>query len=226
MNNLCFENEESLPPAHDFDAFISPESGDASQKHLLNSIVVPRPIAFVTSKGTDGTINAAPFSYFNIICSNPAMISLAIERRNGLQKDTARNITLTGEFVVNICSVNLAQSINIAKGDFPPHISEIELTNLSLLPSRKIAVPRIANTYVQLECVLKDVVVIAKGQGELILAEVVQFHLHKDILDNQGRVDIAKLNPLARLSGLTYARVSDFFDVSNRDTGSPEKYTT
>src|SRR5579864_8414594 len=119
--------------------FISYEMSGSSA-NLIKSIIVPRPIALVTSKGSNGVINAAPFSYFNAVCHEPPIVSIAIQRRGGVHKDTARNIIGSREFVVNICSLNLAKSVSITSGDFSPDISEVELANLSLLPSDKITV--------------------------------------------------------------------------------------
>lgn len=201
-----------IPLAHEAHEFIAKDL-DTFSNHLLNSIVVPRPIAFVTSMSEQGVINAAPFSYFNAVCTNPIMISVAIERKEGYRKDSALNIISTKEFVVNICSVELVKVINIASIEFPPGISEIEVTGLSLIPSEKIKVPRIANTLVQLECVFHQVIELGENQSDLILAKVVMAHVHKNILKGNGDVDVAKLNPLVRLSRRSYASLSGFFEI-------------
>lgn len=199
------------PPLHSYstDAFITQESS----YQLLNAIVVPRPIAFVTSMGTNGVVNAAPFSYFNIVCTDPSMLSIAIEKRNKTRKDTVCNIDYSKEFVVNICSLEMAKAIVTAGKDFPPEVSEVEMANLSLIPSVVVKVPRIANTLVQIECLLHQIIEISNGQSDLILGEVVKVHVHKSILNEKGRVDVQKLNPIARISGPTYAQLCGFFDV-------------
>lgn len=188
-------------------------SGSIHSSNLIHSIVVPRPIALVTSKGFNGVVNAAPFSYFNIVCTEPHIVSIAIQRRCGERKDTARNIIASRELVINICSLNLAKSVSIAGGDFPAEISEVEVANLSLLPSQKISVPRIANTLVQMECLLDQVVEVRKDVVDLILAEVVRVHIHNDILNSNGHVDVPKLNPLARLAGISYAKIDPFCEI-------------
>lgn len=203
-----------VPTVYATEDFTSYDMGGSSHSsNLINSIVVPRPIALVTSKGFNGVINAAPFSYFNVVCTEPHIVSIAIKQRSGERKDTARNIIASGEFVINICSLNLAKSVSIAGGDFPPDISEVELANLSLLPSQKISVPRIANTLVQMECILDQIVEVRKGIADLILAEVVKVHIHKDILNSSGYIDVPKLNPLARLAGISYAKIDPFCDI-------------
>lgn len=205
---------DSLPEAYQYEAFLSQDLDGASEPYkLLNSIIVPRPIAFITTKSENGIINAAPFSYFNAVCTEPVLISVAISRRNGQRKDTSRNIFATKEFVINICSVDLAKVISFAAQDFPPDISEIDLSKLSLLASKKISVPRIANTPIQMECVFKQTIEFGENRGDLIIGEVVNIHLHKKILDSKGHIDFEKLNPLARLSGKTYAELTNFFDI-------------
>lgn len=200
-----------IPPAYANEEFVTQEPHCTG---ILNSLIVPRPIAFVTTKGSNGVINAAPFSYFNIACTEPAIISIAIEHRDGMRKDTARNILLSKEFVINICSHDIAHAVNFASGDFSAEISEIELTKLSLLPSHKISVPRIANTLAQIECRLNQIVNLGDKPAELILGDVVKIHLHQDLLSHNDRIDFSKLNPLARLGGSSYAKLSDFFDLA------------
>ncbi|MFC2049219.1 flavin reductase family protein [Chlamydiota bacterium] len=201
--------------SHPESAFVTHHLEGSTQPYpFLNSIVVPRPIALITTLGANGIVNAAPFSYFNAVCANPVILSIAISRRDGQQKDTARNIFASREFVINICSQHLASAVNLAGMEFPPDVSEIDMANLSLIPSQKISVPRIANTLIQMECRLYQSFEVTDQKINLILGEAVRIHIHKDILDSHGRIEIAKLNPLARLSGKTYATINDFFDAS------------
>ena len=99
--------------------------------HMMNSLVVPRPIAFVTTVGSNYVVNAAPFSWFNAVCSSPPILSISIARRGNELKDTARNIRDTGEFVVNICPRLLAPEVSLAAGDWPADVSEVVLTGLT-----------------------------------------------------------------------------------------------
>lgn len=201
----------STPKSQNIEDFLTVDN--LAIPNLLNSIVVPRPIAFITSKGRDGTVNAAPFSYFNIVCTNPPIVSIAIQRRDGRRKDTSQNIIDLKEFVINICSLEMAKAVSISGGDFPPDVSEIELANLELLSSDKISVPRVANTFAQMECMLNQVIEVGKDPADLILGEVIQVHLHKSILNTKGLVDVEKLNPLARLAGITFAKVSSYCEI-------------
>lgn len=184
---------------------------------LLKSIVVPRPIALVTTKNPNDVINAAPFSFFNIVCMHPPMISISIGRRKGNElKDTARNIRTNKEFVANICSPELAKILPLVAQTFPPHTSEVEAAELSLIPSDIVAVPRLANTLVQMECRLDQIIEVGDDPHDLILAKVVKIHTHKQIIDEQGNIDIEKLNPLARVSGTLYSQISHTFDPCNK----------
>jgi flavin reductase (DIM6/NTAB) family NADH-FMN oxidoreductase RutF len=210
---MLLNQKEAIPLAYSQEDFI-PIPVENSSHHFFNSLVIPRPIAFITTISEKKIVNAAPFSYFNIVCTKPFMISVAIERRHGIRKDTASNILLTKEFVVNVCSTNLAKTIGLASRDFPPEISEIAITGLALIPSKKIATPRIGNTLVQMECTLHHWLELGKDQSDLIIGEVQTLHLHRKILNTHGRVILKELDPLARLAGNTYARILETFEVT------------
>lgn len=202
------------PKANNKEAYITHDLEASDAYSILNSIIVPRPIAFITTRGENGIINAAPFSYFNIVCTKPAIVSVSIERRQSIRKDTAHNIFTNKEYVINICSVDMAAAVSCASKDHPPEISEIDVTSLSLIASEKISVPRIANTLIQMECYLFQALEVGDLKGDLILGKVLKVHLHKEILNPNGQIDFKKLNPLARLSGNAYAKLDPFF---NRD---------
>lgn len=186
---------------------------------LINSIIIPRPIAFVTTLNDYGGVNAAPFSYFTIVCTNPVMISIAIERREGQRKDTAHNILTKKEFVVNICSMELAKTLSKASAPFPPHISEVDVVNLTLLPSKKTKVPRIAHTFIQLECHLERAIELGNDPSDLIIGNVLCSHIHKDVLNTEGVVDSKLLNPLARLGECNFSGIHSIFSVPRPSKG-------
>lgn len=203
-----------LPEVNQQTDFIDHDFANAHYSaNVLNSLILPRPIAFITTIGASGVVNAAPFSYFNIACTKPAMVSIAIERREGHPKDTSRNILLAKEFVINICSQDIAKAISVASGDFPPTVSEIELSKLSLIPSLLVSPPRVANTLAQLECRLSQVIEVGEDPTDLILGRVVKVHVHKSLMNEKGRIDVERLDPLARLSGTTYAQIKNFFNI-------------
>ncbi len=123
-------------------------------KFLIGSII-PRPIAFVTTLSEDGILNGAPFSYFNIVSSNPPMISLSIQRSEGRQKDSARNIIKNKEFVVHIVDEQNVEKINKTAANLPPSQSEIQFAELTPVESVKISVPGVKEAKVRMECVIE-----------------------------------------------------------------------
>ena len=122
-------------------------------KFLIGSII-PRPIAFVTSISEQGVVNAAPFSFFNIVSSNPPMISVSIQRKNGAMKDTARNIRSSKQFVVHIVDEENVEMVNETAANLPPEESEINRAGFTLVDSTKIDVPGVREAKVRLECEL------------------------------------------------------------------------
>ena len=186
---------------------------------LLISSVLPRPIAFVSTRSTDGVTNLAPFSYFNVVGSNPPLVTMAIGKRtwNGeLQaKDTLANIQATGELVINICTEDMVEAVNESSADFAPDVSEIEALGLTTLPSDLVAPPRIAQSPIHFECKLERVVELGNTQQYgLVVAEVVRFHVDDDLwVAEEHAVAPEKLKPLSRLGGTKYATVGTIIDI-------------
>ena len=178
---------------------------------LLIGSIIPRPIAFVTTVSKEGTLNGAPFSYFNIVSSNPPMISLAIQRVDGKQKDTARNILDVKEFVVHIVDEGNVEKINETAASLPPDQSEIETAKLSPVKSREVSVPGIEEAKVRMECTLEHSLELA-GNTDLIIGKVVQFHIDDKIYE-QGRIDANGLAAVSRLAGNIYAKVGEVFAI-------------
>jgi len=186
--------------------------GDAYK--LLASVVVPRPIALVSTLGPDRQVNAAPFSFFNLVGSSPPVVALGItDRAPGSPKDTRANIVREGSFVVNLVDEALAQAMNICGIDFPPEESEMDAAGLTVLASAVVSVPRIAESPVQLECRLAQIVEI--GDNKIVLGEVVCLHIRDAFVDTEKlhvRTDTIRL--IGRMhGGGWYARTSDLFDM-------------
>ncbi|NYE03979.1 flavin reductase (DIM6/NTAB) family NADH-FMN oxidoreductase RutF [Bacillus niacini] len=183
-------------------------------KFLIGSIV-PRPIAFVTTLSDEGIVNGAPFSYFNIVSSNPPMISLAIQRSAGRQKDTARNIIGLKEFVVHVVDEDNVEEINKTAASLPPNESEIELANLTLVESVKISVPSVKEAKIRMECILEQSLELG-GQDssgvDLIIGKVIQFHIEEKIYE-KGRIDPIGLGAVSRLAGTNYAKIGEIFSI-------------
>ncbi|WP_409274136.1 flavin reductase family protein [Neobacillus sp. SCS-31] len=183
-------------------------------KFLIGSII-PRPIAFVTTLSKDAVLNGAPFSYFNIVSSNPPMISLSIQRRDGRQKDTARNIIDSKEFVVHIVDEQNVEKINKTAASLPPDQSEIKDANLTPVDSVKVSVPGVKEAKIRMECRLEQSLELGNEDSigcDMIIGRVVQFHIEPDIYEN-GRIDPKGLAAVSRLAGTNYAKIGEIFSI-------------
>nr|WP_220186322.1 flavin reductase family protein [Brevibacillus halotolerans] len=186
--------------------------------------IIPRPIAWVTSHNPAGVVNAAPFSYFNVACIDPMMISIAVSRKpRQVMKDTARNISETKEFVVNTVDVHNVALVNETSADFPADQSEVEALGLDLTPSQAIKVPRLALSRIHFECKLHQIVTLGEpAASDLIIGEVVHVHIDDSMYFN-GKIDAEKFAPVSRLAGHTYATLGELFDHP-RPVYDPKKY--
>lgn len=182
---------------------------------LLIGSIIPRPIAFVTTTSKEGILNGAPFSYFNIVSSNPPMISLAIQRSNGRQKDTARNIIESHEFVIHIVDEQNVEKINQTAASLPSDQSEIELSGLTPVKSTKVTVPGVMEAKIRMECTLEHSLELGGSDSpvvDLIIGKVIQFHIENDIYEN-GRINPMGLRAVSRLAGHDYAVIGDIFTI-------------
>ncbi|MGD6855890.1 flavin reductase family protein [Bacillus infantis] len=183
-------------------------------KFLIGSII-PRPIAFVTTLSKDGVVNGAPFSYFNIVSANPPMISLSIQRAQGRQKDTARNILESKEFVVHIVDEHNVEKVNQTAASLPPEQSEIEAAGFTTEASEKIAVPGVKEAKIRMECVLEHALELGGTDSagcDFIIGKVVQFHIEENLYE-KGRIDQKGLAAVSRLAGNDYARIGEVFTI-------------
>ncbi|MGF1571501.1 MAG: flavin reductase family protein [Sumerlaeia bacterium] len=183
--------------------------------HLMTSAIVPRPIALVTSYNADATIlNAAPFSYFNGVSTDPPliMLGLAARKENGelVHKDSTQNILQTREFVINICHVEMSDIVTKCSEPLPANVSEVEHFGLQTIPSTHIRVPRLACSPAQIECKLYKEIPLGPANSTLILGEILCLHVQQELWEN-NQLNTQKLNPLARLSGQYYASLGEQF---------------
>ncbi len=178
---------------------------------LLVNLVVPRPIAWITSLNQTGSINLAPFSFFNAIGADPMYVVIGIGRRDtGTPKDTANNIESTGDFVVNLVTEDLLTAMNISAADFPADESELTAAQLQTAPSFRVKTPRLREAHASLECKLFQSQPI--GTNKLIIAEIVMFHVADHLLG--PRLHINNFAPIGRLgSPSTYCRTTDRFEL-------------
>lgn len=179
---------------------------------LLSGFVVPRPIAWISTRSEQGVVNLAPFSCYTFVCSKPPMVGINIGRIAGQRKDTSRNIHECGEFVVNIGDATMVEAIHHSAEEYGPEVSEADLLGLALAPSESIATPRLAVVPAALECRLHSVQEFGETQAEFIVGEVLVFHFRPGLCIN-GKVDTASLNPLARLGGPNYAGLGEMITM-------------
>lgn len=175
---------------------------------LLNAVIGPRPIAWVSTLAPDGTVNLAPHSYTTIFSDEPPVVGFVSIGR----KDTLRNIEALQEFVYHVAGEDLAEHINLTAADFPPDVSEVEWAGLTAVPSDIVRVPRIAEAPVAMEARVVDIHRILNTNNWLILGQVVRLHIAERLFVD-GRIDPARLRPIGRLAGPWYARLGELFPM-------------
>jgi flavin reductase (DIM6/NTAB) family NADH-FMN oxidoreductase RutF len=177
---------------------------------LLASFVLPRPIAWVTTIGPTGVVNAAPFSFFNVFCEDPPLCMFAANLApDGLIKDTVANIQRTNEFVVNLTDEPMAQAMHESSGDFPPEIGEPDYLGLKLAPSTKIAVPRLADAPWAMECKTWKTIDVNHDRL-LIMGEGINFYIRDELWDPAAmRVHMERYHPIGRMFADRYCRTDD-----------------
>ena len=182
--------------------------------NLLIGLVAPRPIAWITSISEDGRLNAAPFSAYNYLCTDPPIIGIGVTDRptaSFVPKDTARNIRRTGEFVVNVVTEDLAQQMNICATDFPSDVEELSMAGLTTAPSEVVKVPRIQQVHAALEC--REYTTMEIGRSRIILGRVVAIYIEDKFVDPAGPyVRAEELHAIGRMNGLgSYVKTRDSF---------------
>jgi flavin reductase (DIM6/NTAB) family NADH-FMN oxidoreductase RutF len=182
--------------------------------NLLIGLVAPRPIAWVTSMDEEGCLNAAPFSSYNYLCTDPPIVGMGVTNRTGekwVPKDTAKNIRRTGEYVINVVTEDLLEKMNICATDFPTGVSELEMAGLTTAPSSVVKVPRIAEAHAALEC--KEFTTMEIGRSRIILGRVVAMYVEDKFVDMAGPyIKAEELHSVGRMNGLgNYVKTRDAF---------------
>jgi flavin reductase (DIM6/NTAB) family NADH-FMN oxidoreductase RutF len=181
--------------------------------NLLIGLVAPRPIALITSMDEEGGLNAAPFSAYNYLCTDPPIVGIGVTDRpvGFVPKDTARNIRRTGEFVVNVVTEDIAHQMNICATDFPAEISELDIAKFTITPSSVVKVPRIAEAHAAMEC--REYTTMEIGRSRIILGRVVSIYIEDRYVDPNGPyVRADELHAIGRMNGLgNYVRTRDSF---------------
>jgi len=181
---------------------------------LLVGLVAPRPIALITSLDENGLLNAAPFSAYNYMCTDPPIIAVGVANRPDqpfVPKDTARNIRRTGEFVVNVVTEDIATKMNLCATDFPREMSEVELAGFTTAPSQRVKPPRLAEAHAALEC--REHTTLLIGRSRIILGRVIAAYVEDQYVDPAGPyIQAEELHAIGRMNGVgNYVRTRDAF---------------
>lgn len=185
-------------------AYLDPETA----YRLITGIVVPRPIAWVTSLSSGGVLNLAPFSAFTFVSPKPPMLAISVGRKGNIYKDTAQNILNNEEYVVHIADSNLMNAVHESSTEHPPDVSEVEELRLSTLPGERIKVPRLAAAPIAMECRFRQCLEFGETRSRLIVGEVLVFHIREGLLNN-GKIETEALDPIARIAGPRYAKLGE-----------------
>tara|TARA_B110000091_G_C13784807_1_gene462837 strand:- start:18 stop:878 length:861 start_codon:yes stop_codon:yes gene_type:complete len=198
---------------------INPKEISVGKLHgYLLGAVAPRPIAFASTIDADGNPNLSPFSFFNVFGSNPPIMIFSPARRvrDNTTKHTLENALATKEVVINVVNYAIVQQMSLSSSEYPEGINEFEKAGFTMLPSDEIKPFRVAESPVQFECKVKDVIFTGDegGAGNLIVCEVVKIHISDDVLNENGAIDQHKIDLVARAGGSYYTRARDgFFEI-------------
>jgi flavin reductase (DIM6/NTAB) family NADH-FMN oxidoreductase RutF len=209
-----------LDPAAPFRSISPADQSVLESYKLMTGLIVPRPVALVSTVDKDGVANVAPFSFFCGVGANPPTVLFCPSLRSNSanrpddRKDTLRNVEQTGEFVINIVSDSIAAATNATAADVGPEVDEFLIAGLTPIPSDVVQAPRVAESPAQLECKLLEIVFTGQGSGAgvVVLGEIVRFHFHPD-LESNFRIDPEKLDAVGRMAGNTWVRTRERFEL-------------
>ncbi len=185
----------------------------AELQNYLQYAIAPRPICFVSTIDKAGNINLSPFSFFNMFSTNPpvCVFSPARRVRDNTTKHSLENVLEVPECVINIVNYDMVRQTSLASVEYPKGVNEFIKAGFTQVASELVKPPRVAESPVQLECIIKQVIQLADtpGAGNLVIAEIKRIHIHEDILDDAGKIDQVKIDLVARLGGDWYCRVTE-----------------
>jgi flavin reductase (DIM6/NTAB) family NADH-FMN oxidoreductase RutF len=193
---------------------LDPKELKVAQVHgYLLGAVAPRPIALVSTIDAEGNPNLSPFSFFNVFSANPpiAIFSPARRGRDNTTKHTYENAKIHKECVINIVNFDMVQQMSLSSTEYPQGVNEFIKSGFTPIDSEVVKPPRVMESPVQLECIIKEVIELGSegGAGNLIVSEVVRIHINENVLDESGRIDPVKIDQVARLGGDWYSRAKD-----------------
>ena len=183
---------------------------------VLTGVVVPRPIAFVSTISDSGNVNLSPYSFFNAVSYDPPLIIFSSSKftSDGKLKDSLSNIEQNGEFVVNIVNENIVEAMNKTAAEYPEDVNEFDIANLTQIDSDLVKPPRLSESPVNMECKLERIITLgteAHPQG-LVIGEIIQLHIDDEIISGH-RINHEKLKPVGRLAGNMYTHTYDVFEL-------------
>ncbi|MHC5269586.1 flavin reductase family protein [Enterococcus sp. LJL98] len=186
---------------------------------LLIGSIIPRPVAIVTTQSPTGHVNIAPFSFFTIVSSDPPVLSLAVQRKQGVAKDTARHLKQQKEAVVHLLDEENVLEANQTAANLAPTESELSVANFHLVPSRQVAVPGLKEAKVRLEVTLLEAIEVQGATGvsaDLFLLKVENYVIANQIYE-AGKINPKSLAPVSRLAGQSYSKLGEIFDLARPD---------
>jgi len=211
-----------MGPCYDYQGIkfmqFDPESMKVREIYqLLVQLVVPRPIAWVSSISNDGVTNLAPYSFFNAVGANPPTLMFCpVNRRDGSFKDSLANVIDNGEFVVNVVSHDLGDAMVQTSADFDKEISEFAAVGIESVPSVCVGPPRVAKSLAQFECRRNRVIHLGEGPAgaNIVIGDIVKIHVSDSVIKEPGKIDPEQLDAIGRMGGASYCRTSERFDIS------------
>ena len=186
---------------------------------LMIGSILPRPIGWISTVDAAGQPNLAPYSFFNAVCPNPPTVLFCpmIRGRDSAAKDTLANCRATGEFVVNIVGGALAEKMNATSGEYPAEVNEFEVAGVTPAPSVVVKAPRVAESLIHYECRVSQIIDVgdgAPGSGSVVLGQIVHVHIDESVLLDGDKIRLEVLQPIGRLAGMDYVRVTDIFSMT------------
>ena len=208
--------------------FYDPEKKDHGMPHNpFKSLIVPRPIGWISTVSAEGIHNLAPYSQFQMVNSECPFVMVGCgQHRTGRRKDTVTNIEQTGEFVYNMATYDLRLAMNASAAELPPDVDEFEVAGVTKATSMRVKPCRVAESPVQMECQYYQTIRLpgytTAQSVDMIIGRVVLIHIKDEVIDANGKVDIVKIRPLARLGYQDYSCVDRIFELirpAGQDTG-------
>ncbi|MFN8413592.1 MAG: flavin reductase family protein [Anaerolineales bacterium] len=194
---------------------------------ILTGSILPRPIGWISSLDMEGRPNLAPFSFFNVVCSNPPTVLFCplIRGTDGKVKDTLNNVRATREFVVNIVTEETLTAMNASSVEAPAGFNEFEFAGLTTTPSLTVKPPRVLESPIHFECKVKEIIDIndGPGGGSIVIGTVLHIHAEDRVLLGVDKIDLTALKPIGRLMGGGYCRVTDLIEMERPKNINGEK---